>query len=234
MITVSSGVDTEPPIADAGTDQSVTAGTWVDLDGSGSSDNVGIESYVWTFVDGTARTLHGDSPSYRFDNAGDFVITLEVTDGAGLTDTDTVTIHVTGQNMAPNANAGLDQTVNAGDTVTFDGSQSMDDGGLAHLNFTWHITDTTIYLYGASPTHVFDEAGEYTVTLTVRDEGGLTDTDNVVITVEESTGETKSFIEQYWWLIAIAVVVAVALAAFVLLRQKKQPGTPPPEQPPQP
>jgi ABC-type transport system substrate-binding protein/protocatechuate 3,4-dioxygenase beta subunit len=233
-ITVSSGEDTEPPIADAGADQSVMTGTLVDLDGSGSSDNVGIESYVWTFMDVTARTLYSDSPSYRFDNAGDFVITLEVTDGAGLSDTDTVTIHVMGQNMAPSANAGSDQTANVGDTVTFNASMSMDDGGLANLNFTWHITDTTIYLYGVSPTHVFDEAGEYTVTLIVRDEGGLTDTDNVVITVEEEPpGETKGFVEQYWWLIAIAVVAAVAFVAFMLLKQKKQPAAPPPEQPPQ-
>jgi PKD repeat protein len=81
---------------------------------------------------------------------------------------------------------------------------------------------------------VFDEAGNYTVTLTIRDEGGLTDTDDVVITVEEAMPHgVKSFIEQYWWLIVVVVVAAVALIAFMLLRQKKQPAAPPPEQPPQ-
>jgi hypothetical protein len=232
-ITVSSGEDTEPPIADAGADQSVMTGTLVDLDGSGSSDNVGIESYVWTFMDVTARTLYSDSPSYRFDNAGDFVITLEVTDGVGLTDTDTVTIHVTAENTAPNAYAGSDQTVNVGDTVTFNASMSLDDGGLANLNFTWHIEGTTTYLHGVSPTHVFDVAGDYTVILVVRDEGGLTDSDQVVITVQEAvTHHAKTFLEQYWWLLVIVAVVVVALVAFMLLRQKKQPAAPPPEQPP--
>ena len=42
-------IDTTPPVANAGQDQTVNAGTIVTFDASGSSDNVGIVSYEWDF-----------------------------------------------------------------------------------------------------------------------------------------------------------------------------------------
>ncbi|MEM2130611.1 MAG: PKD domain-containing protein, partial [Candidatus Bathyarchaeia archaeon] len=43
--------DTIPPVADAGPDLTVNEDTTMVFDGSGSSDNKGIVSYVWTFTD---------------------------------------------------------------------------------------------------------------------------------------------------------------------------------------
>jgi PKD repeat protein len=187
--------DTESPVADAGEDQYVLTGDSVDFDGSGSSDNVGVTNYTWTFTDDAAVTLYGVAPSYVFSTDGDITVTLTVRDAAGNTDTDTVVMHVTLANEGPTADAGDDQTVSAGDTVTFDGSGSSDDGGYQNLNYTWHIVGTTIDLYGLYPEHVFDEPGTYVVNLTVTDEGDLTDYDTVTIIVEE---KAKSFVESYW------------------------------------
>jgi len=66
----------------------------VSFDGSSSHDNVGIISYVWTFIDGTPQTLLGVNPKYTFMNPGDYTVILNVTDGAAHWDTDTVTISV--------------------------------------------------------------------------------------------------------------------------------------------
>ncbi len=87
-------VDTTPPIAEAGMDQTVNEGTLVTLDGSNSTDNIEITSYTWTFMDVTTQTLSGANVTYRFTTPGVYTITLNVTDAMGHWDTDTVIITV--------------------------------------------------------------------------------------------------------------------------------------------
>jgi hypothetical protein len=80
--------DTESPAAEAGIPLFVIAGNLTFLDGSASTDNVGIVNYSWTFMhNGTAVRLYGDSPNYIFWTAGLYNVTLTVTDAAGNTDT---------------------------------------------------------------------------------------------------------------------------------------------------
>ena len=83
------------PTADAGTAQTVNAGTTVDFDGSGSSDPDGDSlSYEWDFTsDGTtdATTV---APSHTYDDHGTYTVTLTVSDGNGNSDTDTIDVTV--------------------------------------------------------------------------------------------------------------------------------------------
>src|SRR3989442_13854055 len=83
-----------PPIANAGPDQTVEAGSTVTFDGSASSDNVGIVSYAWTFTDGGPITLTGVGPAHRFNAVGTFLVTLTVRDQVGNTATDRMTVTV--------------------------------------------------------------------------------------------------------------------------------------------
>lgn len=86
--------DTTAPTADAGSDDSVTQGNSITLDGSASSDDGTISSYEWdTDGDGTAD-LTGVSPSTSFSSTGEHTVRLTVTDGADNTASDTVTISV--------------------------------------------------------------------------------------------------------------------------------------------
>jgi parallel beta-helix repeat protein len=87
--------DDVPPVADAGSNQTVTVGDEVTFDGSGSSDNVGIENYTWTFTyTGEERENYGVAPTFTFNIAGTYVVTLTVEDAEGGTDMDNVTIAV--------------------------------------------------------------------------------------------------------------------------------------------
>jgi alpha-tubulin suppressor-like RCC1 family protein len=61
-------------------------------------------------------------------------------------------------------------------TVTFDGTASTAYNGAAIATYTWNFGDGTPAATGASQTHVFASAGSYTVTLTVSDTNGQTDT----------------------------------------------------------
>lgn len=90
-----------PPNADAGPDQSVFEGMTIAFDGSNSTDNVGIASYTWSFVDVTLKTLTGVQPKYTFNNVGDFEVTLNVSDYAGNWDTDIMRVHVLPETTKP-------------------------------------------------------------------------------------------------------------------------------------
>jgi microbial collagenase len=62
----------------------------IEFSSNGSIDSDGtIESYLWTFGDGNTSTLA--NPSHSFNSAGDFTVTLKVTDDKGATNTDTTT-----------------------------------------------------------------------------------------------------------------------------------------------
>jgi PKD repeat protein len=86
--------DVTPPVANAGPDQSVDEDVQVQFDGSGSTDNIGIRSYVWTFVDGTPKTLSGIAPTYTFLNPGNYTVMLKVSDAAGNWATDMVALTI--------------------------------------------------------------------------------------------------------------------------------------------
>ena len=178
-------VDVPPPVANAGPDQTVDEDTTVTFDGSGSSDNAGIDDCTWTFTDGTAQTLSGSSPTYVFANPGIYVVTLTVRDAGGSSATDTLTVTVLDV-TAPAANAGLDQTVDEDTPVTFDGSGSTDNVGV--VNYTWTFSDGgPVALYGSSPSYVFASPGTYVVSLTTVDAAGNSGTDSMTVIVLDVT-----------------------------------------------
>jgi len=89
----------EPPVADAGEDFTVEAGTLATLDGSGSSDPDGfVVEYDWTC---TSHTVVLDdsggqaSPSFTPDEEGIYVFTLAVKDNDGLWSENEAVVNVT-------------------------------------------------------------------------------------------------------------------------------------------
>ncbi|MGQ9759979.1 MAG: PKD domain-containing protein [Candidatus Methanomethylicaceae archaeon] len=171
-------LDITSPIADAGPDQSFNEDAAV-LDGSASFDENGIASYEWTFTDVTPKILTGANPTYTFANPGICTITLEVTDPAGNSATDIVVITVLDVTK-PTVNAGQDQTVNVGATVTFDAGGSSDNVGI--VSYEWDFGDGTSKA-GVTASHTYTSPGTYTVTLTVKDAAGNADTASITITV---------------------------------------------------
>lgn len=106
----------EPPIADAGADQSADEADTVILDGSYSSDpDDGIATYQWEQIEGTVVELSDASaiePSLICpavgSNGDTLVFRLTVTDYSGVTASDTVKIYVNGEAETPQNNQGAD------------------------------------------------------------------------------------------------------------------------------
>ncbi|MDP6155895.1 MAG: PKD domain-containing protein [Candidatus Thermoplasmatota archaeon] len=181
--------DTTNPVADAGADKTVYQGDNVTFNGSGSSDNVGVVNYMWTFDDGGLQTLYGAGPKYTFNTSGVFTVTLNVTDANGYWAIDTVLITVT-DNTDPVANAGLDQTVDQLITVFFNGSGSTDNIAINNYTWTFQYSSITVHIFGEKASWTFEHAGVYTVTLTVLDNEGNAATDTMNVTVADITEPT--------------------------------------------
>ena len=188
----------EPPMADAGPDQTVDEKTLVILNGSNSIDpDDGIASFQWAQISGIPVSLVNASsaeatftaPNVTADGEA-LTFQLTVTDNNGLQGTDTVVVNVSWSNEAPTAEAGPDQTVGEGDAVSLNGSNSSDpDDGI--ISYQWsQIGGTTVSLAGASSAEatftapdVIADGEALTFQLTVTDNGGLQATDTVVVNV---------------------------------------------------
>ncbi|MBA7516845.1 hypothetical protein ES705_08894 [subsurface metagenome] len=84
----------DPPVADAGPDQTALVDEMVTFDGSESYDIDGIIiAYEWNFGDGTTGT--GVTTTHAYGTAGVYTAVLTVTDNGGLTNTDTAIVTVT-------------------------------------------------------------------------------------------------------------------------------------------
>lgn len=134
--------ENRPPTADAGAARTVNGGSQVQLDGTGSTDPDGDDlSFSWIQTAGPSVGLQGafsPTPSFVAPNMNTSLrFALEVADREGLTSVDTVVITVVAvSNVAPRAEAGVDQAVGGGSIVTLDGSGSSDPDG-EELVFFW-------------------------------------------------------------------------------------------------
>jgi len=204
-------LDIIPPLADAGPDQTVNEDTVITLDGSGSYDNVDIANYTWTLFDATPKTLTGIKPTYIFNTPGKYTVTLNVTDAIGNWNASSVLITVL-DITPPIVNAGQNQTILQGTTVTFDASKSNDNVGL--VLYSWDFGDGTSQT-GVAVTHTYSNPGTYVVTLTVKDAAGNTDTAKITI-------NATSYFEAYKWIVVLSVAVVVTIIGLFAWRKQKR------------
>ena len=193
-VTITGATANSAPTANAGPDQNVATGSTVTLNGSASSDADNDPlAYVWTLVSkpsGSGAALSNataSNPTFIADTDGNYVVRLVVNDGAVDSAPDTVTITGATANSAPTANAGPDQNVATGSTVTLNGSASSDaDGDL--LAYTWTMVSrpsgsgaALSNATASNPTFIADTDGNYVVGLVVND--GSVDSSPASVTI---------------------------------------------------
>lgn len=165
------------PVAKAGSDVTTNISEAVALNASASTDVDGtIVSYEWKEGEAVLSTVA--SFDYSQSTVGVHTITLTVTDNGGATNTDTVDVTI---NNPPTAEAGENQAINWGEDVTLNASGSSDsDGTIA--SYQWSEGENDL-ADGINFTTSELSAGEHTITLTVTDNNGATDTDTVVVAI---------------------------------------------------
>ena len=174
---------------------SPTTGEAVTFDATESSDPDGsIVSYEWDFDgDGTVEET-GGTVTHTFEESGTYQVRLTVIDDDGLSATASERVSVEQDNAAPTARIdyGPPNPV-TGETVTFDASESSDpDGNIAR--YEWDFDgDGTTDATGETVTHVYEESGDYTVGLTVLDQGDERSVTTETVTVGENEAPNASF-----------------------------------------
>ncbi|XP_072536186.1 dyslexia-associated protein KIAA0319 [Salminus brasiliensis] len=175
-------------------DVSLSAESIIFINGSQSSDDTGVVSYLWEQVDGPLWKSEApmDTPVLCLQNVspGEFTFKLTVTDPEGLTDSTTATVTVSSpKDSPPVARAGTDQVISLPlNHLTLWANLSTDDHGIASYLWILHPSSSAkaATMQGIrSPTLQLSELqeGQYSFQLTVTDSSGQQDSDTVVVTV---------------------------------------------------
>jgi hypothetical protein len=164
----------------------------VTFNGNGSSDNVGVLNWTWSFTDGLPVMVYGVKATYLFDDPGTFVVTLNVSDAGKNWQTDTMTVTVL-DTSNPLANAGENRTVPAGTLVIFNGSLSTDNDGIKEYSWSLSYDGEVRTQKGQVVSFQFDKGGSYEIVLTVTDRSNNSDVDTVTITVID-TGKVTGIV----------------------------------------
>ena len=211
------------PVADAGSNQTVSSGTQVQLNGSGSRDLFGeIVSYKWERLEvgssGNPYVVLSDpnivNPTFIADTLipGSKSITqrfkLTVTDDRDATDEDTVIIIIESANVPPVAITN-DQEVNSGSTVQLDGTRSYDIDGTINTYF-WEriggsgndsitLSDPNIAdpVFIADTVAQFNKSVTHVFKLTVTDNEGLSNSDISIVTILPENVHPVAVVNEY-------------------------------------
>ena len=143
--------------------------------GGGGGDDPSWEVY-WDFGDGSFG--EGTNVTHTYESDGLYIATLILTDAFGAMSVHNILVTVL--NTPPTAVAGVDVSGDEDETLSFAGS-GLDPGG-GNVTFAWNFGDGNT-ASGQNTVHAYTKQGTYTVTLTVTDADGLTDTDTCSATV---------------------------------------------------
>ena len=198
-VTITDSANTAPEV-NAGPDQTVPEGSTVNLDGTATDlDSEDTLTYSWshnstalaiTLANSAALDTSFAAPNVAGDTPVEF--TLEVSDGTA-TVTDKVTVTITdSENTAPTVDAGGDQTVPEGSTVSLDATVSDPDSEDT-LEYTWSHDSTALAITlansaaldtsFAAPNVAGDTPVEFTLEVS---DGTATVTDKVTVTITDS------------------------------------------------
>lgn len=190
-VIVNPAIVNNPPTANAGGDKLINLPTNnASLVGSGSDSDGSISAYAWTKMSGPSVTMSNTNASTLLISnlvAGVYKFQLMVTDNQGATATAVATITVEAANQSPTANAGADATITLPtNTIVLAGAGSDPDGSIS--SYQWEKVSgpaAGTLSNAATPTLTVSgmTEGVYTFTLTVTDDKGFSDSDEVIVTV---------------------------------------------------
>lgn len=199
----------EPPVADAGSDQTVDEGELVTLNGSFSWDEEGAPlTYRWTQLEGPLATLDDSSvatPQFTAPSTGAdtfLVFRLVVSDGFADSDPGDTRVNVRNVlNDAPIADAGEDQVVREGETVLLDGRGSLDPNQ-DPLTFSWSVESGSAVEFddptSTTPSFTAPVTGQsigLTLVLVVNDGQMNSEPDRVLISVLAAPDEREEEVD---------------------------------------
>jgi gliding motility-associated-like protein len=144
-----------------------------------STSALPITSISWDFGDGS--TSAGENTNYTYITASDYSVSLTVTNAEGCSQTLSKSDYISVQN-APTSNFTMDafESCSAPFTVSFTNTST---GASSYL---WDFGDGNTST-DANPTHTFTSEGDFSVSLTVTNDVGCTDTKDSIQAIHINT-----------------------------------------------
>ena len=190
-----------PPVAEAGENQMVPQGARVVLNGTASSDDIGIAHFNWSLTyDGRPALLQGPVVEYIFSIPGEYVVFLTVTDLFGKWAQDGVRITVLDAEP-PHINVGRTLNATLGEPVWFDARASWDNIAVTGWTWTFMCAGDEQTLTGPAPTFTFQRPGIYEVTLRVADAAG--NENMTIVTVGVADVNAPTFVHPEWLMVSV-------------------------------
>ena len=161
-----------------------------------------IIAWIWYFGDGSSSTEQ--NPVHKYEDNGTYLVRLVVWDKYGQMEYKEK--YITILNVPPVANAGEDRIVN-NLTVTFNASLSYDLDGYIE-KYIWNFGDGNSK-EGKIVKHEYEEEGIYNVNLTVIDNDGAKDYDEINVTVDVTPPITNYSLneEKEWYNTSVIVTL---------------------------
>lgn len=231
-----------------------TVGTASDFWAS-ATGGVAPYSFSWNFGDGSSVLNTGatNQSQHTYAAAGTYVLDVTVTDSTSATASTTPFLVY--------ATAGTPLSVRIGGTVGLPVNQTASfwaaaAGGAGGFTYTWTFGDGTSSSASSSntTTHVFQNAGKFDVSVTVKDASGEQLSSNVLVVTVTPVSTTANpnsnpllsngSLSPLGWVLVGLVVSIVAISAVMYARRKREPRdgyydpepatgwAPPPPQPP--
>jgi hypothetical protein len=192
LVPVMASAQNNPPVADAGEDQTIFLGDTTMLHGIATDpDGHAIVDWSWEVVSAPSGGVYGllnsdtAEPTFSTDSIGDYLVTARAWDGLAWSDPDALVVTVV-ENQPPMAVASASPLSGPAPlTVQFDGADSSDPED-DDLFYDWIFGDGET---GAEATaiHEYTSQGLYSVVLVVTDARGDDDFDTIAITVTDPT-----------------------------------------------
>lgn len=174
----------QPPQAVIRAPASASVGETVSFDGGASTSGAPIVAYLWTFGDGGATDAV--QARHAYDTPDSYQVTLTIIDQTGARNMAQTRIVVEGSQSATPPKAAITGPASAGlgQAVTYSGAGSK-PGASPIARYDWTLSGPGSFSSGTGVSYSprFDLPGEYTVSLLVTDQGGLSDSASMTVTV---------------------------------------------------
>jgi len=173
--------DNESPWINSMSDINIQAGDTATFDGSSANDTIGVVNWTWTFYDVFQIAIYGETAEYRFENTGNYWVSLTVRDASGNVGSNGMNVYVQpdGEDWNPPYIGSVEEAIMAtvGEPVELTATDVYDEeGGVAAQ--IWYIKHNGTYtvLNGQTVEFTPDEWGMYEFRYLARDMAGNSQT----------------------------------------------------------
>ena len=212
---------------------------WFDATNSSDIEDSICSEFLWEFGDGLSST--DPKTSHMYPHMGEYNVTLTVYDKNYGSNTTKITIEVL--NIRPTVVTIVDKIqAQVNEPILFDGSGSSDTSSdYANLTYLWDFDDNTTS-NESKVTHAFTESGTFSVSLTITDDNGASDSSTLFITIEPLPPKKRDDSDDNGnllyvmgkiagipvLLLLIIIIIILVLIAVVMQRRKaaKEPAKP--------